>query len=97
MKRELEFVNGVYVDERQDNRPEWVVGGATILVKDFVNWFDQWRRDNPEAEKLKIETRISGKTGKPYTVRDTYEPKPKAEQPQDNQPREKKDEFDFDL
>ena len=92
MAEEKIFADG-FSFKRNDNAPEFVVGRMSIKVEDAIVWM----KSNAKNGWVNLDVKQS-KGGKYYCELDTWEAKPKNEQPNHPEPvavQEEEDELPF--
>ena len=94
MSKEKVFANG-FVFKRQDNAPEWVIGGLSCKVDEAIAFM----KNHVKADGwINLSIKIS-QNEKYYIELDTWEPKkqetPKVEEPNTMEPIEDEDPSDL--
>lgn len=69
MAQDKEFVDGLFYNEKNQNAPDFVLGGISIQRQIFQEWLD--KQDVNDKGYLKIQFKMS-KNGKAYAELDTY-------------------------
>jgi len=78
-----DMIGGLYPKPRNERAPDFVIGKGSFNVKQFREWMQAYLRENPNAEWINFDMKIS-KAGKGYAVIDTWKPDQQA--PQQQQP-----------
>lgn len=68
-----ELIGGLYIKQKPENAPDFVIGKASINIKQFREWMQAHLKANPDKEWINMDMLVA-KTGKPYAVLDTWEP-----------------------
>lgn len=75
MNKDKEFPKGFYYKESHANAPDFVKGGASIKVDEFIKYLKSVNRD-----WLNLDFKIS-RDGKPYAEVNTFEPTSRGDEP----------------
>ena len=70
MSDDIEFVDGLFFNQKHENAPDFVIGGLGVDRKALGNWLRQKTED-----KINLDIKIS-KGGKPYISVSTWKPDP---------------------
>lgn len=78
MADDINFAQGLYWNPPHQNAPDFVLGGIAIRPKEFVDWLREQKPDSKGYIRMAVKR---SKAGKDYVALDTFEPKPRQEQP----------------
>jgi len=68
-----DLIGGLYPKQKSDRAPDYVIGKASINVKQFREWMQSHLKSNPDKEWINLEMLVA-KSGKGYAKLDTWKP-----------------------
>jgi len=68
-----DLIEGFYPKEKHPNAPDFVKGGFSINLEQFIPFIRQWCKDHPGENWLNGDIKES-KSGKLYASEDTWKP-----------------------
>lgn len=68
-----DLIGGLYPKQKSDRAPDYVIGKASINVKQFREWMQGHLKANPDEEWINFEMLVA-KSGKAYAKLDTWKP-----------------------
>ena len=83
-KKETIFAAGMYWNDPREQAPDYILGGISVNVQQFV----QWAQQQEVSEKGYISLDVKrGRSGKPYVALNTWKPSNQQQQAPQQQPQ----------